>query len=141
MNRASLLFFALLALATLSRADTPVALTIPRPDRAEVMSVAPGETDGPKAELSAAKARKILKLLQAFKWDGPAGACDKLQYIIRFYAKDKLVATDGICFHCGCLVALDADNHASGEALSFDLGNAHAKYLEAYLANFFPATK
>jgi hypothetical protein len=127
----------ILGFATLTRADSPAALNIPRPDRAEVMSVAPGATEGPKVELSAAKARKVLKLMQGFTWNGPAGACDKLQYVIRFYAKDKLVATDGLCFHCGCFVVLGADS----DALSFDLQNANAKFLDAYLAKLFPSAK
>ena len=138
MLRAILIAF--FALATLARADGP-ALNFPRPDRAEVMSVEPGAMQGPKVEVSAAKARKVLKLLRGFKWNGPAGACDKLQYVIRFYAKDKLVATDGLCFHCGCFVPLHAETQAGDAPLSFELDEANAKFLAAYLAQFFPAPK
>jgi len=140
MKTRLLLLLNLLTFLSLAHADTkaPDALNMPRPDRAEVMSVEPGATEGPKTDLSAAKARKVLKLLQGFHWIGPAGACDKLQYVIRFYAKDKLIATDGLCFHCGCFVALDADGSAP---ITFDLENANAKYLAKYLENFSPTAK
>jgi Rieske Fe-S protein len=143
MHRYLVLFLTLLFLPNLSRADTdaPAALNIPRPDRAEIVSVAPGATDGPKAELSAAKARKVLKLLQRFKWIGPAGSCDKIQYVLHFYANDKLLASDGICFHCGCFVPIETATQPGGDALTFDLQAANAKFLDTYLAKFFPLAK
>jgi hypothetical protein len=141
MNRTVIFLLTFLVLATFTRADVPTALNFPRPDRAEIVSVEPGATDGPKTELSAAKARKVVKLLRAFTWNGPAGSCDKIQYILRFYAKDKLVAVDGICFHCGCLLPQETETQAGGDALSFDLQSPDAKALDAYLAKFFPAAK
>ena len=54
MNRTVIFLLTFLVLATFTRADVPTALNFPRPDRAEIVSVEPGATDGPKAELSAA---------------------------------------------------------------------------------------
>ena len=123
MNRAFILILSLLAFATFARADnnTPYALNFPRPDRAEVVSVVPGDTTGPTVQLSAAQARKVAKLLRSLKWLGPAGGCDKLQYILHFYANGKQVANAGIFFHCGCFVELEADPLPNGEPVGIAL--------------------
>jgi hypothetical protein len=133
----------LLTFPVVGRADTaaPATLNFPRPDRAEVIATfSPMVTDGPKVELDAEHALQLATLVRAQTWYGPAGSCDKIQYILRFYANNKLIAADGICFHCGCFAPLDADSHP-GDSLSFDLQSAYAKALETYLANFFRDTK
>jgi Rieske Fe-S protein len=114
---------------------------LPEPDHAEVMSVNPGSMDGPKVELDTKQAGQLAAMVRTQKYTGPAGACDKLQYILRFYANHQLVATEGICFHCGCLAPFDSDLHSGGDPLGFDTPTAKARALEVFLEKLFPAAK
>jgi len=146
MNVQLLSFFAvatLLSLSPVARADQEAFFTrdLPEPDHAEVMSVNPGSITGPAVELDTKQSAQLAAMVRAQKYTGPAGACDKLQYVFRFYANHQLVATEGICFHCGCLAPSDSDLHPAGDPLSFDTQTAKARALEAFLEKLFPAGK
>ena len=124
-------------------ADTDSVFTrdLPQPDHAEVISVDPGSMDGPKVEINGKRAGQLAAMVRAQKWTGVAGACDKLQYVLRFYANHQLIVTEGICFHCGCLAPFASDLHAASDPLSFDTQTAQSRVLEAFLEKLFPAGK
>ncbi len=136
-------FFVFCAFTSRIYAQEPSFYTshLPEPDRAEVTALTTSPNDGPTAKLDAKAASKLAAFIRAQTWRGPAGACDKRQYLLRFYADGKLIATEGICFHCGCLAPLDPDLNPSADAFSFDTASVQAKACEAFLEKLFPGGK
>ena len=129
-----------LSLSTVTGADTTSSFThdFPQPDHAEVIAMRSQDpADGPKANLDAKQARKLADFVRAQTWIGPAGSCDKPQYLLRFYAGGKLIASDSICFYCGCFAPLNTDHDPE----SFDTQTPQAQAMAAYLAKLFPVGK
>jgi hypothetical protein len=114
---------------------------LPESDRAEIMSVAPGASDGPKVNLDSRQLSKLNVLLRALTRTEYGAPCDKVQYVFRFYEKNEVIAIEGICFNCGCFATLDSKLHPDDHPLGFDTTTAKAKELETFLEKLFPGDK
>jgi len=111
---------------------------LPQPDHAEVILI---QSPNRKISLSTKDAQTLAALIRAQTF-GPFGKrCFNPQYTFNFYAGEKLLASESICFGCEWIAPLASDVHPITKMEAFDSQAPEAKQLQNYLTNLFSSTQ
>jgi hypothetical protein len=123
---------------------------LPQPDHAEVVQTESPDGTGaaaastahdPRVSLKKQAAQHLAGLIRAQSWGESTRACALSQFKLLFYAQDKLVASESICFHCECLQPIASDIHPLMDKESFDSMSPKAVELRNYLDGLFTSKK